>query len=548
MRWPVCAVVCFAALGGGSCSLVVHDLPLQCTQQSDCDALNSAHGLDLEHDCLVYQCRSDGRGCEKRAKDLDGDGFTPLACHAAPGADVDCDDSPESGANRHPMKSEDCDGVDNNCDGRIDEERILSVVREQQETLPGTITDLSATQLSDGRGLAIASVQRAASTTPNTLLREIWAVILDPDGPPPVAKLVTADGFEGKNCGPGAALGSSAKCVFSDATATASRDVLFTAAIESAGCSGSGRVLFGMEPSAAVNESPSLWRWSQASSTRGPLAVEPEAAACEPGTGVALASAFHTSDAPSALAAWWNPDDSALALAGLTSRGDTLLVNSRPRSATASAATVEQAPALAALPGEPTSYLLAYASDDGLTCSGIAVLRVTINASGSPVPQEVACLGAAGASRPVLAAASPQETAEGNGLALAWVDGDGAVLFSTLRVEGGEALTTQKPRLVTRAVAPAALSAAWIAEGESLASGRWLVTWTDTCEAGSCLYGALFARDNAPLSSAPFRIVDVAGTGRLLTVVQRSHRGLALVRAESRSLRIGFLGCTDREP
>jgi hypothetical protein len=113
--------VCAGALVWGGCSLVVGDeLPLSCTQPSDCDALNKAENLDLDTVCVVYQCRSDGHGCQKRAQDLDGDGAFAPACEGTVEGPFDCDDSPNDGASRTPGRDDECDGKDNDCDGVID--------------------------------------------------------------------------------------------------------------------------------------------------------------------------------------------------------------------------------------------------------------------------------------------------------------------------------------------------------------------------------------------------------------------------------------------
>lgn len=61
--------------------------------------------LLVDHEIVIYA--SDVCG---RTTDADGDGFTP--------ADGDCDDADP---NVNPGAAEDCDGLDNNCDGAVDE-------------------------------------------------------------------------------------------------------------------------------------------------------------------------------------------------------------------------------------------------------------------------------------------------------------------------------------------------------------------------------------------------------------------------------------------
>jgi hypothetical protein len=103
------------------CSVMLDQLDLHCEQQSDCDALNAEHGLSLENDCFIYQCRPDRRGCEKRAQDLDRDESPAHVCKDKVEASLDCDDREDGGAARSPRFEERCDGQDNDCDGFIDE-------------------------------------------------------------------------------------------------------------------------------------------------------------------------------------------------------------------------------------------------------------------------------------------------------------------------------------------------------------------------------------------------------------------------------------------
>jgi hypothetical protein len=548
-RRAMLAAATVAALLGG-CTLVVGELDLRCTEQSDCDTLNAKYDLNLSEDCFVYQCRPDQRGCEKRPRDLDEDGYPAPICDGLVEGELDCDDNVDGGAARRPLREEKCDGIDNNCDGRIDEGRGLSVVQEQHEFLPGAITALSATALSDGRGLVVASVELASASAPQTPLNEIWAVIVDPDRQLD-PKRVTADGISGTNCGASADGGSGAKCVFSGATAFAGRAGLFTAATETAGCRGAPRVVFGLEPSAVAGDFPAPWSWSQASSTQGPLTVEPEAVACEPAARVMLAGTREAGSEPSALAAWWNPENATIALARLTSDSNTLRVLDMAAVTRAlPAASIDREPALVALAGAVPGYLLAYASADIAACAGIALAHVTADSSGPPpLPLQAACVGAAGDTLPVLATSLPREqTPTPERIGLAWLDADGMLVFSGVRVDHDQrTVETSRPLEVAGPVnRQSAPSLAWVPEqleSEAATGGRWLVTWTDDCGAARCLHGALIAADDASSLGKPFALVDLGQTGATWMVTQVSRGSLAVVRAEATALHVDFLGC-----
>ena len=63
--------------------------------------------------CFRVRTRRQGIETETVVEDQDGDGYL----------DDDCDDN---NASVHPGMEEICDGVDNNCDGQIDEEVLMT--------------------------------------------------------------------------------------------------------------------------------------------------------------------------------------------------------------------------------------------------------------------------------------------------------------------------------------------------------------------------------------------------------------------------------------
>ncbi len=64
-------------------------------------------------------CAYDTTNCTGACQDLDGDTFTDALCGG-----LDCNDSDPS---IHPGATEVCNGVDDNCDGQVDEGGVCSV-------------------------------------------------------------------------------------------------------------------------------------------------------------------------------------------------------------------------------------------------------------------------------------------------------------------------------------------------------------------------------------------------------------------------------------
>jgi hypothetical protein len=160
-----CALL-LASLDG--CSLVLDELTITCKDDatdSDCDALNLANHLDggQDGDCFIYQCRSDGRGCEKRARDYDNDDFPDKrTCSKELSGELDCDDgAPEV----KPYGEEICDTEDNDCDDYIDEDALGKALPKFEQTVVGDVIHASYSDQDGALGisLTVAAGENTAS-------------------------------------------------------------------------------------------------------------------------------------------------------------------------------------------------------------------------------------------------------------------------------------------------------------------------------------------------------------------------------------------------
>ncbi|GMV38865.1 MAG: hypothetical protein AMXMBFR64_05810 [Myxococcales bacterium] len=100
----------------------------------DCNDSNTGVSPKAEEACNGIDDNCDGKidedgsiGCSTYATDKDGDGFgsnteTVCLCTFGPGVSLTKGDCDDNDANVKPGVPDECDGVDNNCDGQVDEE------------------------------------------------------------------------------------------------------------------------------------------------------------------------------------------------------------------------------------------------------------------------------------------------------------------------------------------------------------------------------------------------------------------------------------------
>ncbi len=107
------------ALSG--CTLVTGGVvPPACSTQSQCAILNEVNGIAPDA-CELYQCSTNAI-CELGVRDADRDGLiAPECATAAPQLPVDCNDAVPGG-------TEICNGLDDDCDGVIDERFVFDGV------------------------------------------------------------------------------------------------------------------------------------------------------------------------------------------------------------------------------------------------------------------------------------------------------------------------------------------------------------------------------------------------------------------------------------
>ncbi len=186
------------ALGG--CSIAALDdfaIP-SCAQHADCEPLNTSEGIGAQ-DGMRYQCEEQpGEGsvrrCVLRPRDDDSDGITATAAGGE-----DCDDAD---AAVKPGAAETCNGIDDDCDGVVDDgvprdEREIAVEVDGGAALAWTedrawfaqdgdasFAPIASSRPTPGELLAMRTSTQAATTAALTVpaSRELTAGCTAPDG------------------------------------------------------------------------------------------------------------------------------------------------------------------------------------------------------------------------------------------------------------------------------------------------------------------------------------------------------------------------------
>ena len=135
---------------------------LTCNQQV-CGELNRVQGLEPGVACALFQYQPGG-GCALEAADWDGDGQSPQGCAEDDATPTDCNErEPRVAANL----AETCDGLDNDCDGWVDE----GVFLQTDKLTAGAGAWLALSEVSPPQVVHARGAQRSAGG-PTALLQD----------------------------------------------------------------------------------------------------------------------------------------------------------------------------------------------------------------------------------------------------------------------------------------------------------------------------------------------------------------------------------------
>lgn len=548
-----------------SCSLVVDDLSLSpCLTRDDCEQANRA--LNIAPAALLrYQCVA--ARCTLSARDDDADGDPALE---AGGRDCDDHDARRLGDPVSPRAREVCDGVDNNCNGVVDEgvvaprnagDAVQSVVSSERVAWsPGPADALTAMIVSESRTARIVTVRGASAA-------EAAQVSYRAHSSDNLAEAVRLQN--------GCWVASRAGPVFEqcDVGEMALDEVpgaesFFAVAVNRAGCN-SGQIRVGrLDASSSSRGAFEQIGPAARSNLFAGVAVDPSTRCTGDGVSLPAVASLRTGTAPRALAAWvstsaerqtpcrapaaevmglglWLVSGSA---GGVPVRWVTGTQQARPQSL--GHTTGNAAPSIVAW--DDVGWFIAMADQAGrASVRYVGAMAATPPTGESPpltIDAAQAQLQGGGAADHVRLAVSGRARADGRELGVVWSEGCGAassvwfarVLFRTTPAPA--AFVASVPvRVAERGTEPViawsgamALVPGSTRGGETIRaeqSGAWVVAWTEPDATARVLARRMSEFDGAAIDEAPTELGNAAGLG---------VRSVAIAAQQAGALRYGW--------
>jgi hypothetical protein len=558
-------VSCLGLVALMSCSLLVDDLSLSpCSTRDDCEQANRA--LNVAATALRrYQCVASR--CALSPRDDDGDGDP---AREAGGRDCDDHDALRVGDPINPRAREVCDGVDNDCDGLVDEgvigprnagEAVQAVAAgERVAWSHGAAGDLTAAIVSDTRVARMVTVRGAsAADAAQVVYRAHTSDNLDePVRLQSGCWVVTSAGPVFEQCDVG-------EMALDEVPGAAS---YFAVAVNRAGCD-RGQIRVGrLDASAGARGAFEQIGPAARSNVFAGVAVDPTTRCTGAGASRPAVASLRAGETPRALAAWVSSSAASAAACGaapaeVMGLGLWLVAGSAggapvrwvaatqratPQSLGQTAGSV--APSIVAW--DEVGWFVAMSDGQGRAALRfVSALSATVPVGDSPPLAADAApspLPSGGAADHVRVALSGRPRADGRELGVVWTEGCGPaasvwfarVLYRTSPAPAAFVASTPV-RVAERGSDPvvawsaaAALAPGSMRGGATVPaeqSGAWTVAWIERGEPERVLARRMSEVDGAAIDEAPTELGSTSGQGA---------RSVALVAEERGALRYAW--------